>query len=230
MKNRLILCAFLQVLSVWSASLQAAPGYGNHLDQARSLSNAGNYAEADKSFEQAYRLAADDDQKATVLAWRGEMMAFRQKNYPDAMAQVKFAEKFTEGVNDKTKVVLLQVEARCLMLGEKKYKEAASLLQEAVKYTGPEVEYLLNVSYLMLGDAYQFAKKDQEALDAYADLLKWDKAKKGAKASAHMSRGIIYQFRLEKEDLAREEYYEAVKLNPRLQTQADELTGRMDKD
>ncbi len=210
---------------ITTSPVLAEPGYDALMKQAKQNISDDKLEEADKAFEQAYRLASNDNQKALALAKRGEMMVYYQKKFTQAKEMVNYARRFPQR-EDQTNIILFQVEAACKMKGEKKYKEATVFLLEASKLDTDDTSEL--ITYMMLGDCYRLDKQYQKALDAYTQVTQLSNAAKDGRSAAHMNSGIIYQYRLKKNDLAKAEYKKAVALNPSLKSQTRKLIDSME--
>lgn len=210
MMNKLLTLCSCLLMSLSPAADEKTQTYREHLQQAESAIYSQDYALADQHFEQAFRTAATDTEKALALGKRAHMLAYKQKKYSEAMRQVGFARRYKD-IKPVAAVTLYLTEAECLMKDGETYTEAATILEKAVALEG--VDWALPGGYLKLGDCYRLSGRPEKAIEAYQKVLELPKVTDKAKSVAWLNIGMTYQYPLRDEGRARSAYDRAVKLD-----------------
>lgn len=214
MRKRILIS--LMSLCLWACSgLARADSYTEALKEAAAAVGDGDFALAKTKFEEAFQAGNTDTEKALALAKQAHMLAYKQKQYAEAMRLVAEAEGFKD-IKPVAEVTLIQSKAKCLMATEA-YEQAKAPLQRGLELS--DVDWAKPALYLSLGDCYRFTAEPEKALEAYAKVTALDNAGDAVVAVAHLNLGLTYQYSLRRMSEAEAAYQMAVKYNPAFASQ-----------
>jgi tetratricopeptide (TPR) repeat protein len=209
MKPVTFLCLFL-LFSTSHSVAEESLSYAALLEQASQAIYSEDYDTATAHFREAYKKGSTDTEQALALAKYAHMLAYKQKDYVEAMKQVENGLKFKD-IQPVAEVTLLQVKAKCLMQ-EDKFAEALTVTQKAVELKG--VDWAMPPLYLSLGDCYRFTDDPEKAIESYQAVVGLTDVSKSVLAVAYLNKGMTYHDNLRNAEEARKAYQKAVEYNP----------------
>lgn len=198
-----ILClSSLFFLGTLSLQADEVLTYSERLKEASQAIYHEEFENAKTQFTEAHKIATTNTERALALAKYSHMLAYKQKDYDQAMEQAEKGLEYKD-IKPVAKVTLLQVKAKCLMQ-EEDYEEAAKVVKEALELEN--VEWARPPLYLSLGDCHRFTGEPEKAIEAFGKVPELEKASSSVIAVAYLNQGMTYQYNLRDEAAARKAY------------------------
>lgn len=208
----------LLVAALCCGTALAGETYSSSLSAGDTARAAGKSAEAIAQYEQAVGQAGTDTERSLAKGKLALVYAFDEKDYEKAFPLAQDALS-TGNPKPIARVTALQALAACQMRGDEDYEAAIETLNTAMELQS--VEWAQPILANMLGDAYRFAGRFDEAREAYGRVADMPDANPDLKAIALLNTGITEQYGLKDPEKAREAYKAALALKPGLKGEVD---------